>query len=287
MMKRTLFILVTVVALPVHPAANPYFFPFDMLNTPDEPVSDALRGLYFSGGFYYLDDSGEPYHDDIEPQSYSYYFIPLNIGYEFVRGFTTGMQITIFDIEDGDLVPDGYGDVWLKAKYSKRVNGRFSLGGRVAGKLDGVDAFSTYDEKNAEALDLTFFGGAELTKRLSTEFIAGYRFIGKTEASYDDVGNLFHASGGPILSFRDDALTVAVPVSYYGQSTLQAFSDEYGNIFYGETKHRTVSIGPRAAYTFGDQFPSSVTFRAEIVIDDENVDRDYFIGGGYSAVAPF
>jgi hypothetical protein len=284
MMKRILLMLLTVVVLPVDPAAV-QFFPFDTLNVPDELLSDAPGDVYFSGGFYYLDDSGDSTLDDIEPESYWYYFMPLNVGYQFWRGFTAGVQVTLLNREYGDAVLDDYGDVWLKAKYLKRVN-RFFIGGRVAGKFDEIESFSSFDEEDAESLDLTFFGGAELTERFSAEFAAGYRFVGTNEDTYDDLGNMFHVSGGPKITYGD-SFTLGVPVSYYRQSTLQEFSDEYGNIFYGETKHRTVSIGPSAAYTFGDRFSSSVTFRADFVIAAENIERSYYVGGGYSVVAPF
>lgn len=292
-MKRILLILLTAVALPGHPAAD-QLFPFDTLNVPDELLSDAPGDVYFTGGFYYLDDSGESELDDIGPQSYWYYFMPLNVGYQFWRGFTAGVQVTLLNREYGDAVLDDYGDVWLKAKYSKRVN-RFFIGGRIAGKFGKIESFSSFNEEDAETLDLTFFGGAELTKSFSAEFTAGYRFIGKTKTSYDDMGNVLHASGSPTLSLWDGVFTAGLPVSYYRQSTFLELSDEHGRIFYGEMKHRTVSVGPKAAYTFGDRFPSSVTFRADFVIAAENValdiallyPRDYYVGGGYSVIAPF
>ncbi len=285
-MKRILLILLTVVALPIRPTAD-QLFPFDTLNTPDELVSDAPGVFYFSGGFYYLDDSGEPDLDDIGPQSYWYYFMPLNVGYHFWRGFTAGIQVTLLNREYGDAVLDDYGDVWLKAKYLKRFNDRYSLGGRIAGKFGKIESVPSTIQEDADGLDLTFFGGAEINRHFATEFAVGYRFIGKTKASYDDVGNLLHASGGPTLSLWDGMFTAGVPVSYYSQSTFQELSDEHANIFYGETKYRTVSVGPKAVYTFGDRFLSSVTFRADFVIAAENVERDHYIGGGYSAVVPF
>lgn len=284
-MKRILLILVTVVALPIRPIAD-QLFPFDTLNTPDELVSDAPGDVYFSGGFYYLDDSGKSELDDIGPQSYWYYFMPLNVGYQFWRGFTAGVQVTLLNREYGDAVLNDYGDIWLKAKYLKRVN-RFFLGGRIAGKFGKIESVPGTITEDAGGFDMTFFGGAELTGCLATEFAAGYRLIGKTKASYDDVGNVFHASGGPTLSLWDGVFTAGVPVSYYRQSTFQELSDEHANTFYGETKYRTVSVGPKAVYAFGDRFLSSVTFRADFVIAAENVSRDYFIGGGYSVIAPF
>ena len=286
MMKRILLIFVMVVALPGHPAAD-QLFPFDTLNTPDELVSDAPGDVYFSGGLYYLDDSGKSYLDDIGPQSYWYYFIPLNIGYQFWRGFTVGMQVTLLNREYGNAVLDSSGDFWVKAKYYRRLNDRYYLGGRIAGKFGKIESVPSTIQEDAEGLDLTFFGGAEMNRHFATEFAVGYRFIGKNEASYDDVGNLLHASGGPTLSLWDGTFTAGVPVSYYRQSTYQELSDEQANIFYGETKHRTVSIGPKAVYAFGDRFLSSVTFRADFVIAAENVARDYYVGGGYSVIAPF
>ncbi len=284
-MKRKLLITLTVVALPVHAAAA-QLFPFDTLNIPDELLSDAPGDVYFTGGFYYLDDSGDPTLDDIEPESYWYYLIPLNVGCQFWYGFTSGIQVTLLNREYGDAVLDDYGDIWLKAKYLKRVT-RFFIGGRIAGKLGEFESFSYYNEENAEALDLTFFGGLELTERFSAEFAAGYRFVGTNEVSYDDLGNLLYLSGGPKVTMYGDVLTLGIPVSYYRQSTFQEFSDEHANIFYGETKHRTMSIGPKAVYTFGDRFLSRVTFRADFVIVAENVARDYYVGGGYSVIAPF
>jgi hypothetical protein len=283
-MNRKLLILLTVAALPVNSAAT-NLFPFDTLNVPDELLSDAPGDVYFTGGLYYLDGPGDPFSGDPETQSNWYSFIPLNVGCRFWHDFTAGAQITFLNYEYGNAVLDDYGDVWLKAKYSKRAN-RFYLGGRVAGKSSGFESLSYHNDENAYNLDLTLFGGVELTERFSAEFAGGYRFVGTNEDTYDDLGNMFHISGGPTLTYSD-SFKLGVPVSYYGQSTIQEFFDEYANIFYGETKHRTVSIGPKAAYTFGDRFPSSVTFRADFVVAAENIERSYYIGGGYSVIAPF
>jgi hypothetical protein len=284
-MKRILLILFTVVVLPVISAAA-HLFPFDALNVPDELLPDAPGDVYFSGGLYYLDDSGEPYSDSLGPQGYWYYILPLSVGYQFRRGFTAGAQITLLNREYGGAVLDDYGDVWLKAKYTKRIN-RFALGGRVAGKFGKIESVPGTIYEDANGFDITLLGGVELTGRFSAEFAAGYRFIGKNKASYDDVGNMLHVSGAPKVKLYGNSFTLGLPVSYYKQSTYLELSDEHGRIFYGELKHRTVSIGPKAVYTFGDRFPSSITFRADLVIDEENVDRDYFIGGGYSVIAPF
>jgi hypothetical protein len=284
-MNRKLLIILTAAALPVSSAAA-NLFPFDTLNVPDELLSDAPGDVYFTGGFYYLDDSGDPTLDDIEPESYWYYLIPLNVGYQFWRGFTGGIQVTLLNREYGDAVLDDYGDVWLKAKYLKRIH-RFFLGGRIGGKFGKIESVPGTIMEDAGGFDMTFFGGAELTTLFSTEFAAGYRLIGKNKASYDDVGNLLHVSGGPTLSLWDGMFTAGVPVSYYRQSTFQEFSDEHANIFYGETKHRTVSIGSKAVYAFGERFLSTVTFRTDFVITAENVARDYYVGGGYSVIAPF
>jgi hypothetical protein len=199
--------------------------------------------------------------------------MPLNVGYQFWHGFTAGAQVTLLNREYGNAVLDNYGDVWLKTNYLKRVN-RFSIGGRIAGKFGEYPLFSYHDKENAKTLDLTVFGGVELTEPFSAEFAAGYRFVGTNEDKYDDLGNLLYASAGPKVTLYGDSFTLGVPVCYYRQSTYQEVSDEHGRVFYGEFKHHTVSIGPEAVYTFGDRFPSSVTFRADFVIAAENVERD-------------
>jgi hypothetical protein len=285
-MNLKLLIVLTVAALPVSSAAA-HLFPFDTLNVPDELLSDAPGDVYFTAGLYYLNGpGGDPFNGGSDPQLSPYYFIPLTVGYRFWRGFSAGVQVTLFNLEDPSPVPDDYGDVWIKAKYSKRFT-RFFLGGRVAGKFGDFESFSYFDEKNAKTLDLTLFGGVELTERFSAEFAGGYRFVGTNETTYDDLGNMLHVSGGPEVTLYNGSFTLGAPVSYYGQSTFLELSDEQANIFYWEIKHHTVSIGPKAAYAFGDRFPSSVTFRADFVIAAENVERDYYVGGGYSVIAPF
>ncbi|UCE26358.1 MAG: transporter [Candidatus Coatesbacteria bacterium] len=284
-MNRKFLIILTVAFLPVISAAT-NLFPFDTLNVPDELLSDVPGDVYFSAGLYYLDGPGDPFSSDPETQSKWYSFIPLNVGCRFWHDFTAGAQITLLNHEYGNAVLDDYGDVWLKAKYSNRVN-RFFLGGRIAGKSGGFESLSFHNDENAYNLDLTLFGGVELTERFSAEFAAGYRFVGTNEDTYDDLGNMLYVSGGPIAKLFGDVLTVGIPVTYYKQPTFQEVMDDQANIFYHEFKHHTVSVGPKAVYTFGDRFPSSVTFRADFVIAAENVERDYYVGGGYSVVAPF
>ena len=289
-MKRILLILLTVVALPGNPAAYPYFFPFDSLNTPDETLPEAPAGLYLSGGFYHLNDTGKFYDDEggkrerVEQDRW-YIFVPLNVGYRFGFGFEGSVQATIVKNNTSRGSYAGVGDVWLKVKYTKQLRDRYYLGGRVACKFlnTGRGNYPVILTDLNDALDLAFLGGVIIVPPVNAEFTIGYRVVGASDIPSASSENLFYLTVSPGASFMNDRLRIYAPISY--------FTSTEGYIAIPENPEDPtptgLSAGFKTTYTFDIIIRSTITIRGGFPLRGRNVSRDYFIGGGYSAVVPF
>jgi hypothetical protein len=289
-MRRSVFIILTLFLLPFYAAAYPLFFPFDSLNTPDETLPDAPGGFYVAGAFYFLNDTGEYYDDagktrDCPEQDWWYIFVPLNVGYRFGLGFEGSVQATIVKNDTSRGSYAGVGDVWLKVKYTKRLNDRYYLGGRVAGKFlnTGRGDYPAFLTDLNDALDLVFLGGVIFASPIIAEFTIGYRTVWESDVPSASSDNLFHLTVSPGASFMNERLHLYAPISYFkslgGYFTIPEDPRD--------PRPTGLSAGFKATYAFENFIRSTITVRGDFPLHGRNVPRDYFIGGAYSAVVPF
>jgi hypothetical protein len=294
-MRRSLFIILTLFLLPFYAAAYPLFFPFDSLNTPDETLPCAPGGFYVAGAFYYLNDTGEYYDDagktrDYLEQDWWYAFIPFNFGYRFRFGLEAGAQVTAVSNDTDAGSTGGLGDFWFKARYVYPLNERFYIGGRLAGKFFDLHEYSipaVSDRTNS--FDITFFGGADIAGPVIAKYAVGYRLVGNMNDLggpfyTGDIGNDFRVTAAPGLSLAGGAYNITVPISYLSTSVT---APAYPNEGYVTIEYYGLSAGFKTTYSFGENIHSMITMSAEFPLKGRNVSRDYFIGGGYSAVVPF
>jgi hypothetical protein len=277
-----------------HPAlALPYFFPFDTLNTPDCVMLGSLRGLYLSGGFYYLNDTGKYFDENGESAYWSqyrwrYYLVPIEMGYKTRFGLYFGTQISVVDARTDVGWNSGLGDVWLKTKYSFKPNEWLRVAGRLAGKFassHGGEQPAITDP--ASAFDLCLTADTEPTDFLIVECNLGYRFVGRTDAGYDQYwtttgGSFYYMSAYFGFPFSDRKIIFTVPfivdlsttkyTSYYGSHT------------------RTVSFGfntgIKSTITVGKTGLSAITFSCEFPIAGQNIPRNYYVGTMFATYFP-
>jgi hypothetical protein len=291
MRKVPIIILISVVFC--RPAfAFPYFLPFDTLNTPDRAGLVGRGGFYLSGGFYYLDDTGKYYDENGESvrsiYRYRYYFVPVELGYETRFGLYFGAQITAVNGRTNQGWNSGLGDFWIKAKYSLTPNDWFRLGGRLAGKFVN---FHRHEEPiitdRASAFDLCLTVDTEPTDFFIAEYALGYRFVGRTDAGYDDYwtnigGSFYYMStymGFPLFNRK---LVFKVPF-IFNRSTA-TYTSEFGST--SESASSMFSSGMISTLTIGDTGLSAFTFSFEVPIMGQSVRRDYYFGATFSTVFP-
>lgn len=294
-MRRSLFIISTFFILPFYASAYPYFFPFDTLNTPDETLLDGPTGFYAAGDFYYLNDTGKYYDDtgkthDYLDQNWWYAFIPFSFGYRFGFDFEVGVQSMIISNETAVGSVGGLGDFWFKARYIYPLNERFYIGGRLAGKFFNLheSSFPAVSDRS-KSLDLTFFGGADIGGPLVAEYSAGYRLVGNMDDpdgpfENGDIGNDLSVTGAPGFSLSGGAFKITVPISYLSTS---ATVPAYPNEGYVTIEYYGFAVGFDTTYSFGEGIYSTVNINCAFTLKGRNIPKDYYIGGGYSAVVPF
>jgi hypothetical protein len=294
-MRSLLLITLYTALLSIQAAAYPLFFPFDSLNTPDETLPEAPTGFYVASAFYYLNDTGEYYDGtgntrDYLEQDWWYAFIPFSFGYRFGLGFDVGMQTTVVSNDTAAGSTGGLGDFWFKARYVYPLNERFYIGGRLAGKFFNLQEYSipaVSDRTNS--FDMTFFGGIDITALFIAEYSIGYRLAGNMNdpgGTFEngDIGNDLRVMVAPGLSLVGGAFNIKVPISYLATSVT---APAYPNEGYVTINYYGFSTGFKTTYSFGENIYSTITIGAEFPLKGRNVSRDYFIGGGYSAVVPF
>jgi hypothetical protein len=290
-MRRSLFIASTLFLFPFYATAYPYFFPFDTLNTPDETLPDAPTGFYAAGDFYYLNDTGKYYDDagkihDHLKQDWWYVFIPFSFGYRFGFGLEAGAQATIVS----NNRTGGLGDFWFKARYIYPLNERFYIGGRLAGKFFNLQEYSfSVISNRANSFDMTFLGGGDIVGPLIAEYAIGYRLVGNMNDpggpfENGDIGNGLWVTGAPGFSLSGGAFKITAPISYLSTS---ATVPAYPNEGYVTIEYYGLVAGFDTTYSFGEGIYSTFNINCEFTLKGRNIPKDYYVGGGYSAVMPF
>ena len=275
-----------------HPAFA-YFLPFDTLNTPDRAVPGARAGLYLSGGFYYLDDTGKYYDENGESVDSSryrwrYYFVPVELGYKTRFGLYFGAQITAVDARTDLGWNSGLGDLWLKGKYSFAPNDWLRLGGRLAAKFVN---FHRYEQPvitdRASAVDLCLTVNTEPTDFFIAEYALGYRFVGIAEAGYGDYwtytgGSFYYMSTYMGFPLFERKLIFKIPF-IFDRSTA-TYTSDYGSS--SESVSSIFSSGIISTVMIGDTGLSAITFSCEFPVTGQNLPRNYYFGATFSTVFP-
>ena len=149
----------------------------------------------------------------------------------------------------------------------------------------GIPAVS--DRTNS--FDMTFFGGADIAGPLIAEYSLGYRLVGNMNdfggPFYNgDIGNDFRVTAAPGFSLANGVINTTFPISYL--LTTAGYSG-YPNEGYIDIDYNGLTAGVKSTYTFGKQIYSTITVRADFLLKGRNINKDYYIGAGYSAVVPF